>query len=298
MSFESFQPAAPGNPGGEPSEMSDEEFRLFRDFLRTQCGIYFGDSSKFILEKRIGRLLQRHRLRRFRDYYYYLLYDRRREEELAEVIDAITTNETYFFREERQLKAFTEEILPELHAQKFARGDRSLHIWSAGCSTGEEPYTLAMLILESRLFSGWRVEIFASDINRRVLQAARKGVFGASAFRVAPPEAVGRHFIEKDGKWRISDEVKRCVSFSQLNLLDQTKIGLLATMDIICCRNVIIYFDSPAKKEVIQGFHEKLAPGGYLMLGHSESLINISTAFKLRHFKNDLVYQKPGKPTP
>lgn len=298
MNFEAFKPNAPETPAGEPSGMNDEDFRLFRDFIRAQCGIYFGDSSKFILEKRIGRLLQRHRLRRYRDYYYYLLYDRRRDEELAEVVDAITTNETYFFREDRQLKAFSDEILPELHARKLARGDRSLRLWSAGCSTGEEPYTLAALILESRLFAGWRVEIFASDINRRVLQAARKGIYGASSFRVAPREAVERHFSEKDGKWRISDEIKRYVSFSHLNLLDRTKIGLLATMDVICCRNVIIYFDAEAKKEVIHGFHEKLAPGGYLMLGHSESLINISAAFKLRHFKNDLIYQKPGKPTP
>jgi len=298
MSFEPFQPDAPGKPPTSASSMSDEDFRLFRDFIREQCGIHFGDSSKFILEKRIGRLLQRHRLRRIRDYYYYLLYDRRRDEELAELVDAITTNETYFFREERQLKAFSEEILPELHALKLARGDRSLHIWSAGCSTGEEPYTLAMLIQESRLFTDWRVDIFASDINRRVLQAARKGTYGSSSFRAAPREAVERHFTEKDGKWRISDELKRSVSFSQLNLLDQTKIGLLATMDIIFCRNVIIYFDPAVKKQVIHAFHEKLAPGGYLMLGHSESLINISPAFKLRHFKNDLVYQKPGRPTP
>ncbi len=155
-----------------------------------------------------------------------------------------------------------------------------------------------MLILETGLFDGWRVEIFASDINRRVLQGGRKGIYGPSSFRVTPWEAVERHFAEKDGKWRISDEVKRFVSFSHLNLLDRTKIGLLSPMDIICCRNVIIYFDPDAKKEVIRAFHEKLVPGGYLMLGHSESLINISSAFKLRHFKNDLIYQKPGKSTP
>jgi len=296
MSIDSNRPA--GEPIAPDSAMSPEEFQLIRDFIRGQCGIHFGDSSKFILEKRLTRLLQRHRLRRFRDYYYFLLYDRRKEEELADVIDAITTNETYFFREERQLKAFTEEILPELHARKSERGDRQLHIWSAGCSSGEEPYTLAMLILETGLFEDWRVEIFASDVNRRILQAARKGVYGRSAFRVTKKEYLDRYFTEKNEGWRIADEVKRMVSFSQLNLLDRTKISLLRTMDIVCCRNVIIYFDPVAKREVIHSLGEKLAPGGFLMLGHSESLINISTAFKLRHFKNDLVYQKPGKASP
>jgi chemotaxis protein methyltransferase CheR len=138
------------------------------------------------------------------------------------VIDAITTNETYFFREDRQLKAFSEEILPELHAQKLALGDRSLHLWSAGCSTGEEPYTLAMLILESGLFTDWRVEIFASDINRRVLQVARKGIYGGSSFprpRPRPWNTTSREGREVEDL----DEIKRYVSFSYLNLLDRTR---------------------------------------------------------------------------
>jgi len=276
-------------------EMNDEDFRLLRDFIRLQSGIHFGESSKPILEKRIAKLVNGRRFRSYRDYYYFLRYDKRKDEEMDAIIDAVTTNETYFFREERQLEAFKEEILPELHSEKLARGDRTLRIWSAGCSSGEEPYTLAMLIKESRLFGDWRVEIFASDINRRVLHIARKGIYTNSSFRVTEQGYISRYFKEVDGKWQINDEIKKQVNFSYLNLVDQPKISLLRTMDVICCRNVIIYFDLQTKKGMIESLREKLAPGGFLMLGHSESLINITTAFELRHLKNDLVYQKPRK---
>jgi len=297
MSFDPNIPGATGSSDGDAAfRMSPEEFRLIRDFIQTQCGVYFGDSSQFILEKRVARLLRAHRLSNFRDYYYYLLYDRRKAEELATLIDSITTNETYFFREEKQLKAFSSEILPELHARKREQGDRALHIWSAGCSSGEEPYTLAMLIMESGLFRDFRVDIFANDISNRMLQAARKGIYGPSAFRSAEQKYIDRHFTEKGESWRINDDVRKFVSFSHLNLVERSKISLLRTMDLICCRNVIIYYDSPTKKSVIQSLGEKLAPGGYLLLGHSESLINISNAFELRHLKNDLVYQRPRKP--
>jgi chemotaxis protein methyltransferase CheR len=297
MSFDPNNPAAPASGVGDSGlQMSPEEFRMFRDFIGAQCGIYFGDSSKFILEKRVARLLRAHRLSTFRDYYLYLRYDRRRDEELTTLIDAVTTNETYFFREERQLKAFTEEILPELHARKREQGERTLHIWSAGCSSGEEPYTLAMLIVESKLFRDFRVDIFASDINLRMLHSARKGIYGSSSFRVTERKYIDRYFGERDGNQRINDDVRKFVSFSHLNLIDRSKISLLCSMDVICCRNVIIYFDPPTKKKVIQSLGEKLTPGGYLLLGHAESLINISNAFELRHLKNDLVYQKPGKP--
>ncbi len=276
-------------------QMNDEDFNLLRDFIRAESGIHFGESSKAILEKRMSRLVRARRIRSYRDYYYFLRYDKRKDEEMDSVIDAVTTNETYFFREERQLKAFKDEILPELHAEKLSRGDRTLRIWSAGCSSGEEPYTLAMLIMESKLFNDWRVEIFGSDINRRVLQIARKGSYGNSSFRVTEKGYIDRHFKEDGGSRQISEDVKKLVNFSYLNLIDRPKINLLRTMDVIYCRNVMIYFELPTKKVLIESLGERLAPGGFLMLGHSESLINITSSFELRHLKNDLVYQKPRK---
>ena len=140
----------------------------------------------------------------------------------------------------------------------------------------------------------WRVEILGSDINQRVLHTARKGVYKKSAHRVTSPEMLAKYFIEEEkGNYRIADRVRELVSFSYLNLLDPHKTSLISNMDVIFCRNVIIYFDKEAKKKVIESFYEKLREGGYLLLGHSESLINISNAFALRTLKNDMVYEKP-----
>jgi chemotaxis protein methyltransferase CheR len=272
--------------------LPDDVFRLLRDFVHGYCGIYFDDGSKFLLERRLSRRLEQHRLGSFQEYYHFLRYDRKREEELAVLIDNLTTNETYFFRESSQLRAFSEEVLPEL--RRTHAGRKTLRIWSAGCSTGEEPYTIAILLLESGdWWRDWQVEILGSDINQRVLHAARRGVYKKSAHRATSPDMLAKYFTDEKGDYRISDSVKELVSFSSVNLLDPFKTSLISNMDIIFCRNVIIYFDKEAKKKVIASFHNKLREGGYLFLGHSESLINISNAFELRTLKNDLLYQKP-----
>ncbi|MDA8424215.1 MAG: protein-glutamate O-methyltransferase CheR [Nitrospiraceae bacterium] len=273
--------------------LPDDVFRLLRDFIHGYCGIYFDDGSKFLLERRLSRRLEQHRLKSFEEYYHLLKYDRKREEELVVLVDNLTTNETYFFRESPQLKAFSEEILPELRRSISDR--KVLRIWSAGCSTGEEPYTIAILLLESGdWWRDWQVEILGSDINQRVLHTARKGVYKKSAHRATSPEMLAKYFVmDEKGDYRIIDRVKELVSFSSVNLLDPHKTSLINNMDIIFCRNVIIYFDREAKKKVIESFYQKLREGGYLLLGHSESLINLSSAFVLRTLKNDMVYQKP-----
>ena len=272
--------------------LPDDIFRLLRDFIHGYCGIYFDDGSKFLLERRLTRRLEQRQLRSFEEYYHFLRYDRKREEELTVLVDNLTTNETYFFRESPQLRAFSEEILPELREVLADR--KVIRIWSAGCSTGEEPYTIAILLLESGdWWRDWQVEILGSDINQRVLHTARKGVYKKSAHRVTSPEMLSKYFIEVEkGNYRIADRVRELVSFSYLNLLDPYKTSLISNMDVIFCRNVIIYFDKEAKKKVIESFFDKLRNGGYLLLGHSESLINISNAFALRTLKNDMVYQK------
>ncbi|MHC1698511.1 MAG: protein-glutamate O-methyltransferase CheR [Geobacteraceae bacterium] len=280
--------------GKEPeTSMSEEEFRLVRDLIHSHCGIYFDTDAKFLLEKRLARRLEQHQLPGFKEYYHFLKYSRGREQELSDIMDVLTTNETYFFREEFQLNAFVGELLPELKAVKEKRGDRTIRIWSAGCSTGEEPYTIAMLIMETGAFKDWKIEIIGTDISHRVLQQARKGLYGKSSFRTTSPERIGRFFHQQDGLYRISDEVRGLVTISHLNLLDENRMILLGKMDIIFCRNVIIYFDQAAKRAVIEAFYRSLREGGYLLLGHSESLLNTTTAFALKHLKNDMVYQKP-----
>jgi chemotaxis protein methyltransferase CheR len=205
-------------------------------------------------------------------------------------MDILTTNETYFFREGFQLRAFTDEILPELIQLK--QRDKTLRIWSAGCSTGEEPYTIAMLMLELGCFQGWRIEIVGSDISLRVVQHARKGIYGKSSFRATEQRYIDRFFTEAEGGYRIKDEVRELVTITHMNLFDANRLALLGKMDVIFCRNVIIYFDNDSKMRVIESFYNTLRAGGYLLLGHSESLMNISTAFALKHLKNDMVYQK------
>lgn len=272
--------------------LNDETFRLLRDLIHGYCGIYFEESGRFLLERRLARRLSLHQLPGFQDYYLLLKYGKQRDEELAAVIDLLTTNETYFFREEAGLRAFSEEIVPELRERR--KQDRTLRIWSAGCSTGEEPYTLAILLLEAGSWEGWDVEILGSDINQRVLQAARRGVYHRGAFRATEPRYLKEYFEDEgDGSFRIQDRIRRWVSFSHVNLLDPARMSLVPRMDVIFCRNVIIYFDRQAKRQVVASFYQKLAEEGYLLLGHSESLINLSTDFTLRHLKHDMVYQKP-----
>lgn len=273
--------------------LSEDVFRLIRDIIRDYCGLFFDDSSKYLIEKRLTRRVRSHQLNDFRDYYRFIRYNRNAEEELTAIIDVLTVNETYFFREQNQLRAFSDEILEEL--KETNRDQKNLRIWSAGCSTGEEPYTIAMLISERGDFHGWDIEIHGSDINQRVLQTARKGIYRKNSFRTTEPFLIRKYFTEEDAGHRINDTVKKYVNFSYLNLLDPFKSKIMGKMDVIFCRNVLIYFDSASRKKVIDNFYERLADGGFLMLGHAESLINISTAFTLRHFKNDMVYQKPLK---
>jgi len=276
-------------------ELTDEEFRLLASFIYEHAGIFFDDSNRFLLESRLQNRLKEHHFDSFLKYYHYLLYHQDRIFELNAMIDIITTNETYFFREKNQLDAFAEEILPEL-AERKAR-EKRLRIWSAGCSTGEEPYTLAMLCRKSGLFDHrWDVDIIGTDISQRVLKTARKAVFSQLSFRATEESALARYFNKtEDGKYVLDDSIRSMVHFGHLNLMDDKMMGLIRECDIIMCRNVIIYFDKNAKAKVINSFFRKLVPGGYLLLGHSESLMNITTVFKLKHLTRVLVYQKPGE---
>ena len=168
-----------------------------------------------------------------------------------------------------------------------------MRIWSAGCSSGEEPYSIAMLLQEAGYYRDATFEIFASDINQAVLSKARRGQYRENAFRATDPGLREKYFTrDADGSWRISDEIRNRVSFGRLNLYDEARVSLLGHLDIIFCRNVIIYFDDSSKRVVVGNFYNRLVEGGYLLLGHSESLISLSTQFKLRHLKNDMVYQK------
>jgi chemotaxis protein methyltransferase CheR len=268
-----------------------EVFRLLRQSIYEYSGLYFDDDATFLVHRRLLPRLEALSLQDFSDYYRYLraATPETRRTELEEIVERVTTNETYFFREGYQLAAFKDEILPALHAG----GKRRLTIWSAGCSSGEEAYTIAILLIESGLFNDWDVRIFGSDISRRVLQTARKGAYGRPSFRTTEPRILRRYFREVDGRHQVRDEVRQLVSFGQINLFDEPMTAIVGEVDIIFCRNVLIYFNAESRRKVIDTLHRKLLKGGYLLLGHSESLINVTTAFELVHLKNDMVYRKP-----
>lgn len=271
-------------------DLPDDIFRLLRDQIYRRTGMWFNDSSKYLIQKRLSPRARELNFDSFQKYFYFLQYDPRSENEFDQIYDLVTTNETYFFREPAQLLAFTEEIVPDLLSRKTVK---KIRIWSAGCSSGEEPYSIAMLLSEAGWYEHAAFEIFASDINQQVLAKARKGSYRESAFRATSPVVREKYFTRSDdGTWRVRDEIRNRISFGRLNLYDEARVSLLGHLDIVFCRNVIIYFDDASKKVVVSNFYNRLIAGGYLLLGHSESLISLSTQFKLKHLKNDMVYQK------
>ena len=278
--------------------MSDSEFRMLAELFKSHCGLHFGQESRFLLERRIARRCGDLGLRSFNAYHYVLRNDISGEGELAWAIDNLTTNETYFLREKAQLMALIEEIIPSLQARGGGAGAAPVSIWSAGCSSGEEPYSIVLLAQEAGLEPGRDLRVYASDISRQMLHKARRGVYREASFRQTDPFLREKYFSEKDGLFRISDEIKKHVSFAHLNLLDEARSALLGSLDVVLCRNVIIYFDVETKRRVVRTFHQKLKPGGFLLLGHSESLINLSTDFELKHLRHDMVYRKPAENDP
>ncbi len=271
-------------------DLTDDVFRQLREQIYRRTGLFFADSSKYLLQKRLSPRARELNFDSFQKYFYFLSYDPRAEAEYDQIFDLVTTNETYFFREPAQLSAFVEEIVPDLLSRKPIR---KIRIWSAGCSSGEEPYSIAMLLNEAGLYRAATFEIFASDLNQQVLAKARRGLYRENAFRSTDPALREKYFTrEADGSWRIGDDIRNRVSFGRLNIYDEARVSLLGYLDIVFCRNVIIYFDDASKRVVINNFYHRLLDGGYLLLGHSESLISLSTQFKLKHLRHDMVYQK------
>jgi chemotaxis protein methyltransferase CheR len=279
-------------PNDDPV-MKDREFRWFADLVRSHCGISFAEETRFLLERRVARRMRELSITSLSAYQYELRNESRRDGELAELIDELVTNETYFFRERSQLRALVGEILPEALVARRERGGGPVSVWSAGCSSGEEPYSIVILAREAGFDPERDLRVYATDISRRMMKRARSGAYRETSFRETESALRAKYFEEKDGTWTVADSVKKCVDFIHLNLLDRSRVALLGAMDVILCRNVMIYFDLETKREVIATFEQKLRPGGHLLLGHSESLVNVTSGLELRHLRSDLVYRRP-----
>lgn len=275
-------------------ELEDEEFEMIRNRIVASYGMYFDPEMKYIMERRVKQRMISLRLTRVSEYVGLLEDSLSGRDELYRLANLLATNETYFFREEFQLRTFDEEILPELAMHARKNRQNTLRVWSAGCSSGEEPYTVGILISERKDLSDLQVEIYGSDLSELVIEKARKGVYSTSSFRAIEKYFFQKYFTASGHQHKIRDEVKAMVKFDAMNLLSYNYPAQLKNLDVIFCRNVLIYFSLEARRAVVDKFYQALRPGGFLLLGHSESLMNLSTAFQLRHFKHDLVYQKPS----
>lgn len=277
-------------------QISDEEFLQLRDFIYQVCGIFIAENRKYLVENRLSNRIKELNLKSYSEYYNFLRFDNSRKEELNRLFEVVTTNETSFFRNPPQLKVFQDYVLKEVIDECRKTGRKRLRIWSAGCSTGEEPYTLAIIlyeVLKSEIRS-WDIKITANDLSEAVLAAARRGIYNEYALRTTPPEIIATYFTKDGNVYKIKPELKQLVSFGQINLSDKEQLRRVEKSQIVFCRNVIIYFDDEMKRKVISAFYDNLEPNGMLLIGHSESLHNISRAFKPEHHTGTIVYRKMG----
>lgn len=274
-------------------KLSPETFNLLRDIIYRKCGIFFAENKRYLLETRLARRLEERNLKTFEDYYYYLTYDQNKERELTSVVNAIVTNETSFFRDIMQLEAFRRGVVPKVVEDKTKAGNRSLKVWSAACSTGEEPYTLAMMLMEEGLqLKGWGLEVLGTDICDNVLRSAESAVYEKYSLRNTPEVYLKKYFAGAGESYTISKRVQELVKLKKVNLIDSMETRMIRGMDIIFCRNVLIYFDDASKKKAVTHLYDSLNKGGYLFVGFSETLHNITRLFKPVSIERSVVYQK------
>ena len=287
------------HPSDHNVELFEEEFRLLRDLIHERFGIYFEENQRASLRARlVGRLLSLDLLS-FEDYYHYLRFGPHRNDELQRMVAHLTNNETYFFRESAQLKVFAEHVLRGLKERKAQEGSRSLRILSAGCSTGEEALTVAMIVYDSgQFFWSWAVQIAGLDVDDVALEKARRGTYHHNSFRGMSPELIDRHFVRQGGGAQVKEAVRRLVRLRQGNILDPESYDGLQPLDVIFCRNVLIYFSDATTRRAVELFHDALSPGGYLLLGHAESLSRITGLFRPIRFPGAMIYQRPGGVAP
>jgi len=274
-------------------------YRL-RDLIYQMAGIFQPDNKLRSLEERCqGRMLELG-VKTLRDYFECLTIKPLRQAELVKLLNEITIGETCFFRNRPQLDALHNLVLPQIIEGRSKMALRHLRFWSAGCSTGEEPYTLAMILSDNAagLLKGWTFEVLATDLNERSLEHAESAVYGDYSVRNVTPHLRQKYFVAQGDRLQVNALIKAKVSFSRLNLVDHARMNSIKNMDVIFCCNLLIYFDLVSKRQVVQEFHNNLLPHGYLFLGHSESLYGVTDDFRLMHLPLATAYVKTNKSKP
>lgn len=269
-----------------------EDFQKFREYFYRKTGILFEDSKRYFVDKRLIERIQATHSGDFRSYFTMLRFQASTHE-LQALTNAMTVNETYFFREAYQFDCLVNSLLNEVTQDR--RRDKSVRIWSLPCSTGEEPYSIVIYLLEqwSRL-DDFNVEILASDIDTEVLKQAAAGVFSQRSIQNLPQSLLSKYFTRLgNGNYKIDQEIAESIDFSRVNILDPLDTMKFQDIDVVFCRNLLIYFDDTSRRSAAETFYNAMRPGGFICLGHSESMSRISDLFTVRKFKDAIVYQKP-----
>jgi chemotaxis protein methyltransferase CheR len=274
--------------------MTKEEFITLRDFVYEKSGIFFAENKAYLLESRLTNRLAELGLSSFEDYYYCLKYGSdKTKNEITNLFDVVTTNETSFFRNPPQLDAF-KVVIQKSYLNGNGPITAPIRMWSSACSTGEEAYTLAIIMEELMQTTKLKIPyiIYATDISQKVLESAKRAVFSQYSIRNTDESLRNKYFTEENNMFKLKENVKKNVKIDFMNLMDENAYRIYKQIDIIFCRNVLIYFDEKMKKKVIENLYECLKPKGFLTIGHAESLHNISRAFKPLVFPGTIAYQK------
>ncbi len=276
----------------ERVSITDADFEKFREFFYRKTGIQFDTSKRYFVDKRLVERIEITGSENFRNYFVKLRFEAAGGE-MQELVNIMTVNETYFFREGYQFDCLVNHMLDDV-AQRKRPGDR-IRIWSIPSSTGEEPYSIAIYLLERwPLLHSYEVEIFSSDIDTQVLQAAKRGVYSDRSVGNLPKPYLAKYFTKRrEGEWQLCDDLLESVEFSRVNLSDPNDTRRFRDIDIIFCRNLLIYFDDISRRIAAEAMFDALRPGGFICLGHSESMSRISSLFNVRRFPDALVYEKP-----
>jgi chemotaxis protein methyltransferase CheR len=274
---------------------TDEEFRLFGEWLLEEYGLCFGPEKRDILRARLEPRRAELGFDSFEQLYFHLKFHPEREAERQRLLPHLTNNESYFFRERTQLEVLREQVLPELRSRLQREGDRrEIRLLSAGCAAGEEAYTLAMVAASSGIFPRpWRVRVTGIDVDPEALERARAARYGEHALRGVEPELREAHFRRDDAHWQPLPRIRQLVEFRQGNLVDGQWTREIPPQDVVFCRNVLIYFDDESIGRAARTLYDALVPGGYLFLGHAETLRRIPTRFEVVRRPGAVFYRRP-----
>lgn len=269
------------------NSLTEATFRDLRDYIYENSGIYIADTKKYLIENRLARILEEKNIDSYEEYYKFIKYTLNKRE-IDRLFDAITTNETYFFREPEQFHILVDHIIPRILENR--KVPQRVKIWSAACSSGEEPYTLTMMLLEKR--QSEKFEIYASDLSDGVLTSAKKAIYTSYSVRNIPEIYLKKYFSNSGQSYTLDSTISNMVKFHKINLIDEKQVRTIRAVDIILCRNVLIYFDPKAKQRVVSQLYNSLNPGGYLIIGSSESLHSVTRAFRPSVTDKVIIYQK------